>query len=160
MVQEAGDTELTHFQNSTNRLRHLTTLGIQRWPFTREPFSNYNKIKPSWLSLYEHQLQRLAQRIFEASDENASQNGWGLGTRSLLAVIAFGGNGKSLFDVSNNEMVKLKQIPFVRGLKVDPFGKSSLLAVKTEWRMVSYVEPESDILDHSLYNLEWIYGGP
>lgn len=147
-------------QNSTKKLQYLTTLAIQRWPFTRESYTNYNKIRNSWLNLYEHHLQRLAQRIFEASDENAIEKGWGLGTRSLLAVVAFGGNGKSLLVGSNDEIVKLKQIPFIRGLKVDPFGKSSLLAIRTEWRMVRYVEPESDVLNHSLYDLEDVHNGP
>lgn len=126
----------------------------------RDTYNSYNKIRPSWLSLYEHHLQRLAQRIFESSDENATERGWGLGTRSLLAVIAFGSNGKSLYENNGDDQLKLKQIPFVRGLKVDPFGKSSLLAVRTEWRMVRYVEPESDILNHSLYDLDDVHSGP
>lgn len=84
--------------------------------------------------------------------------GWGTGARSLLSVIAFGSNGKSLFE--SGETVKLKQIPFVRGFKVDPFGKSSLLAIKTQWRMVRYLEPESDILNHSLYDLDDVHNGP
>ena len=63
--------------------------------------------------------------------------GWGTGTRSSLSVIAFGGSGKSLTE--GGEPVKLKQIPFVRGIKVDPFGKSSLLAIRTQCR-IGYIE--------------------
>lgn len=125
-----------------------------------DSYVTYKKIRHSWLSLYEHHLQRLAQRIFEASDENAAKRGWGLGTRSLLAVVAFGSNGKSLYESNGDNPFKLKQMPFIRGLKVDPFGKSSLLALRTEWHMICYVEPESDILNHSLYNLECIHSAP
>ena len=77
----------------------------------------------------------------------------------MLAVIAFGGNGKTHFEI-DGETIRLKQIPYVRGRKVDPFGQSSLLAVRTQWRMVPYVEPESDILNHSLYELDDINSGP
>ena len=47
--------------------------------------------------------------------------------------------------------IQMKQIPFVRGTKTDAFGNTGMLAVKTEWRMVKFVEPESDILNQSLY---------
>lgn len=107
--------------------------------------------------MYEHQLQRLTQRIFEESDEDAKQRHYGFGNRSCLSVVCWGGNGKTRHDT--NEKFKLKQIPFVRGLKVDPFGNSSLLAVRTIWRMVQFVEPESDILNHSLYDMHEIHEG-
>ena len=100
------------------------------------------------LHLYEHQLQRISQYIFELSDDDARLFGYGLGNRSHLAVICWGGNGKTRHDT--HDRYKLKQIPFVRGLKVDPFGNTSMLAVQTVWRMVQYVEPESEILNHSV----------
>jgi hypothetical protein len=109
------------------------------------------------LRLYEHQLQRVTQRIFENSDADAKEKGYGLGHRSYLSVVCWGGNGKTRHDSS--EKFKLKQIPFVRGLKVDPFGQSSMLAVQTIWRLVQFIEPESDILNHSLYDMHEIHQG-
>ena len=135
------------------------TLNIRRWPSTREPFiGSYNRLIPSALRLYEHQLQRITQRIFETSDAHANENGYGLGTRSRLSAICWGGNGKTRYEGS--EKFKLKQMPFVRGWKVDPFGQSSMLAVQTAWRMVQFVEPVSDILNHSLYDLHDVHHGP
>ena len=76
----------------------------------------------------------------------------------MLSVIAFGGNGKSLYEGGGK--VRLKQIPFVRGLKMDPFEQRSMMAVKTSWRMVQFVEADSDILNHSLYDLHDVHNGP
>ena len=107
------------------------------------------------------ELQRIAQRAFEASDYLAShsQYGYGLGNRSYLSVIAFGGNGKSNVEFLQGE-IKLKQVVFVRGTKIDAFGNSGISAVKTEWRMVQFVEPESEILNQSLYSLHNVHSGP
>lgn len=99
----------------------------------------------------------MSQRIFEMSDIDARENGYGLGDRSHLSVVCWGGNGKTRHD--SNDKYKLKQIPFVRGWKEDPFRVRSMLAVQTVWRMVQFVEPESDILNHSLYDMHDIHQG-
>ena len=78
----------------------------------------------------------------------------------MLSVIAFGANGKTLYDEQGHHNIKLKQVSFVRGMQVDPFGKTSMLAVKTVWKMVQFIEPESDILNHSLYDLHDIHNSP
>ena len=135
-------------------------MNFQAWPSTSNSFvsNRGDKLKPQWYDLYEHDLQRLAQQIFEASDVHSKEQGWGLGHRSMLAVVAFGANGKTQFD--EHGRIKLKQVPFVRGQKVDPFGDTSFLAVKTTWKMVQFVETESDILNHSLYDLHEIHNTP
>ena len=106
---------------------------------------------------YERQLQGITQGIFQAIDAYASAQGLGLGNRSKLSVVAWGGNGKTRHE--GNSKFKLKQIPFVRGLQVDPFGKTSILAVQIIWRLVQFVEPESDILNHSLYDMHDVHEG-
>lgn len=149
-------TDFKGHQRSLKKLKNLATLNLHTWPTTRSSSvsGNYNH----WYDLYEHTLQRLAQQIFEASDVNAKEKGWGLGHRSLLAVVAFGANGKSPPEGSSEP--ELKQLPFVRGLKVDPFGKTEMLAVKTQWKMVQFIEPESDILNHSIYDLHEAHNTP
>ena len=77
----------------------------------------------------------------------------------MLSVIAFGANGKTPYD-EQQQNIKLKQVSFVRGEQTDPFGKTSMLAVKTVWKMVQFIEPESDILNHSLYDLQDIHNSP
>ena len=135
-------------QNSARKLPSLTTLNIRRWPMHSHSFTGcWHRITQT-LSIYEHHLQRLTQRIFEKADERARDHGVGLGHRAALAVLAWGPNGRSHVDGSDTH--KLKQIPFVRGKKVDPFGGESMLAVQTTWKMVQFVEPESDILNHSV----------
>ena len=147
-------------QRCLKKLRYLITVNFHSWPTTRSSFISRNyKIKPESYDLYEHALQRLAQQIFEASDAHAKEQGWGLGHRSLLAVVAFGANGKTPPEGGSN-FPPLKQLPFVRGLKVDPFGKTEMLAVKTLWRMVQFIEPESDILNHSIYDLHDAHNTP
>ncbi|MCJ1274043.1 hypothetical protein MMC21_001837 [Puttea exsequens] len=152
--------EFKAFLRSCKKLRHLITMNFQAWPSTSNSFvsNRGDKLKPQWYDLYEHDLQRLAQQIFEASDVHSKEQGWGLGHRSMLAVVAFGANGKTQFD--EHGRIKLKQVPFVRGQKVDPFGDTSFLAVKTTWKMVQFVETESDILNHSLYDLHEIHNTP
>ena len=146
-------------QRSCKKLQHLVTINFHGWPSTNSSFiSRSRKLKPLWYDLYEHNLQRLAQQIFEASDTNSAQEGWGLGHRSMLSVIAFGANGKTHYD--EQQHVKLKQVPFVRGTQTDAFGKTSLLAVKTVWKMVQFIEPESDILNYSLYDLHDVHNNP
>ena len=149
----------TENTNANATISSLITVNLQNWPATRNSFISRNdRLRPAWYDLYEHNLQRLAQQIFEASDINAKEHGWGLGHRSMLAVIAFGANGTSTYD--NDSPLKLKQVPFVRGRKTDPFGKTSMLAVKTLWKMVQFVEPDSDILNHSMYDLHDIHNSP
>lgn len=151
--------EFKQAQRCLKKLRHLITLNLHSWPTTRSSFISRNyKLKYEWYDLYEHALQRLAQQILEASDAHSKEQGWGLGHRSLLAVVAFGANGKTSPD--GESILKLKQLPFVRGLKVDPFGKAEMLAVKTMWRMVQFIEPESDILNFSKYNLDAAHNAP
>ena len=146
-------------QRCLKKLKNLITLNLHTWPTTQTSFFSRNyKLKHDWYDLYEHTLQRLAQQIFEASDANSKEQGWGLGHRSLLAVVAFGANGKSPPDGASGP--DLKQLPFVRGLKVDPFGKTAMLAVKTLWKMIQFIEPESDILNHSIYDLHDAHNTP
>ena len=138
------------------KLRNLVTLNIRRWPSTRDSFNAppYNRLKVM-LELYEHLLQRITQSVFESSDQDAKEKGYGYGNRSKLSVVAWGGNGKTRHEGS--EKFKLRQMPFVRGKKVDAFGQSSMLAVQTVWRLVQFVEPESDILNYSLYEMHDIH---
>ncbi|MCJ1384471.1 hypothetical protein MMC17_007588 [Xylographa soralifera] len=149
--------EFLAFRSNIQKLHNLRTLNIRRWPSTRESFiGSFTGIIPT-LRLYEHQLQRMTQHIFELSDMDAKENHYGLGNRSHLSVVCWGGNGKTRHD--SNDKFKLKQIPFVRGWKLDPFGEKSMLAIQTIWRMVQFVEPESDILNHSLYDMHDIHQG-
>ena len=147
-------------QRHTQKLPNLTVLNIRRWPTNGSSgvFSgDYARIAQS-LTLYEHQLQRLTQRIFVKSDERARSAGHVQGPtqRSRLSVVAWGPNGRSRVDPSDT--FRLKQVPFVRGKKVDPFGKAELLAMQVPWKMVQFVEPESDILNHSVGLPNWPFG--
>jgi len=149
--------EFLAFTSHTLKLHNLRTLNIRRWPSTRESFiGSFTRIIPT-LRVYEHQLQRMTQHIFEVSDMDAMENDYGLGNRSHLSAVCWGGNGKTRHD--SNDKFKLKQIPFVRGWKLDPFGEKSMLAVQTIWKMFQFVEPESDILNHSLYDMHDIHQG-
>ncbi|MCJ1436481.1 hypothetical protein MMC27_005860 [Xylographa pallens] len=149
--------EFLAFTSHILKLHNLRTLNIRRWPSTRESFiGSFTRIIPT-LRVYEHQLQRMTQHIFEVSDMDAMENDYGLGNRSHLSAVCWGGNGKTRHD--SNDKFKLKQIPFVRGWKLDPFGEKSMLAVQTIWKMVQFVEPESDILNHSLYDMHDIHQG-
>ena len=150
---------LTSFsQGHTLNLNRLVTLNVTQWPIDEKSFnSTFDEIIPI-IRLYEHHLQRFSQLIFERSDADAKEQNYGRGHRSNLSVIAWGGNGKT--KRSSNDNIRLRQIPFVRGTKVDPFGNSSLLAVQTKWESVQFVEPESDILTRSLYDLYWSFQGP
>lgn len=143
----------------TQKLRYLITLNIRRWPTTNDAIftGSYRRYLPN-LRRYEHQLQRVSQHIFDSFDEDAISKGYGLGNRSRLSVVAWGGNGKTRHEGSHK--FKLKQTPFVRGWKVDPFGQRSMLAVQTIWRLVQFVEPDSDILNHSLYDMHDVHQGP
>lgn len=139
-------------QASTRVLHNLNTLVIGRWPSTSDNFTNsQGKIKRSWFELYKHNLQRLVQFIFIASDRHADAMNQGLGHRSHLSVIAIGGNGKSHYD--GVKPTRLRQIPFVRGEKVGAFGEREMHAVATEWRLVQFLEPESTVLNWSRYDL-------
>ena len=77
----------------------------------------------------------------------------------MLSVIAFGANGKTPYE-EQGHTIKLKQVSFVRGTQVDAFGEKSMMAVKIVLEMVQFIEPESDILNHSLYDLHDIHSSP
>lgn len=96
--------------------------------------------------------------MFEASDIHSKSQGWGLGHRSKLAVIAFGGNGSTQYN--ENLSFKLKQMPFVRGTRVTPFGVHEMEAVRVRWKEVAWIEAESDVLNHSMYDLEDVHHTP
>lgn len=51
-------------------------------------------------------------------------------------------------------------MPFVRGTKIGPFGDSEMCATRIIWRQVGWVEGESDMLNHSLYDLEDVHHTP
>lgn len=164
--------EFVNFLLNTMKLPKLVTLNIRRWPLSRGPFiGSTHKILPH-LRQYEHELQRISQYIFETSDNDAKVKGYGLGNRSCLSVVSWGGNGKTRHDAQDSH--KLKQISFVRGKKIDAFGQVSMLAVQIIWRcklfrtllnksliikVVQFIEPESDILNHSLYDMAEIHHG-
>lgn len=126
--------EFSSFLDTTlTKLPQLRTLNIRRWPINRDPFSGStaSQVMPTY-RLYEMHLQRLSQQIFEKSDAEAAKGGFGHGHRSNLSLVCWGGNGRSRHDISDK--YKLKQIPFVRGVKTDAFGQKSMLAVQTIWR--------------------------
>ena len=146
-------------QESTRELPDLKTLNIQNWPETMASLLDRCTPGSESLHIYESQLQRVAQDIFSASDVEAKTQGWGLGNRSLLAVIAFGANGESSYGERHDE-IKLKQMLFTRGIMTDALGRTKMLAVKTLWKNIYYIEPESDILTHSLYQVAGVTEGP
>ena len=89
------------------------------------------------------------------SDARAMSNSYGLGRRSNLSLVAWGRNGfVSAHDDRGAlyflDKCALWQKLFVRGEITDPFGRQSLQAVQISWKMKNYVEPESEILDHSV----------
>ena len=127
-------------------LPELIVLNVRRWPSHPNNFSGcFHRIAQT-LGLYEHDLQRLSQRIFVKADEYARDH-QGC-SKSKLAVVAWGPNGRSRVEPSDK--FKLKQLLFVRGEKVDPFGGREFLAVQTAWNLVQFVAPESDMLNHSV----------
>ena len=145
-------------QKLTAKLPELTVLNIRRWPTPPRDSSftgHYHRIA-QLLTLYEHQLQRLTQRIFTKFDEAAPLATHGRRTRARLAVVAWGPNGRSKVDPADT--FKAKQVPFVRGARTDPFGATELLAVQVPWRLVQFVEGESDVLDHSVGLPNWPFG--
>ena len=81
------------------------------------------------------------------------QEDWHLPDRSALRVIAFGGNGSTAYDPAKTA-AKLKQMPFVRGRKIDPLGGEEMLAMAVSWKQVGWIEGESDVLNHSMFDLE------
>ena len=143
------------------KLRNLNTLNIQNWPETvvSLPERYDSRSGSESMRIYENQLQRIAQQIFGASDVEA--RGWGLGHRStsMLAIIAFGANGESWYGEPLDD-IRLNQILFTRGAVTDVLGRTTMLAVKTLWKNIHYIEPESDILTHSLYQIAGVDGGP
>lgn len=119
---------------------------MQNWPQTKlSLIAQYHPMSES-LHLYDNQLQRLAQYILASSDANAKSRLWGLGHRSRLAVIAFGANGESEYALQNDGFTKLKQTIFTRGERIDALGRRSMIATKTLWRHLYYIESETEIL--------------
>lgn len=127
------------------KLPNLVTLNIQTWPKTAVSLPERCTPRSEPLCIYDNQLQRVAQYLFRANDTEAKAQGWGLGHRSTLAVIAFGGNGESSYGEVHEE-IKLNQILFTRGTMIDALGRTKMLAVNTFWEDIKYIEPESDIL--------------
>ncbi|MCJ1309994.1 hypothetical protein MMC25_003655 [Agyrium rufum] len=151
------DLRFLGYYENTFKLEQLVTLVIRRWPQVREaPIGSRGK-GASALTLYTHHLQRHATNLFEISDEDAKRSGYGLGYRSRLSVIAWGSNGETKYHPDAGNSIKLKQIAFTRGEVVDVLRRQSLLAVQTPWRLVQFVEPESEILNHALFDLDYIY---
>ena len=111
------------------------------------------------MSIYENQLQRLAQLIFDASDVKAKTSGWGLGHRSMLTVLAFGANGESSYEEQNDE-IKLDQIVFTRGAVTDALGRTKMQPVRTLRKNLVFIEPESDILSSYIDHATGVHGGP
>lgn len=99
------------------------------------------------MDICENQLQRVAQNIFNPNDAYAKTQGWGLGHRSLLAIIAFGGDGETPYEQSEKaDQVMLGQIFFARGTIIDALGRAKMIAVNTLLQDLQYIEPESDII--------------
>ena len=139
------------FLKHAYNLPHLAVLNIRRWPSHTKNIDGNSHSVVQALSLFEHQLQRLTQRIFVKADEHAGERGR-RGGRARLSVVAWGPNGRSLAQSDDN--FAIKQVPFVRGVQLDPLGGREMRAVQTHWNLVQYVERESDILNHSVGNQE------
>lgn len=85
----------------------------------------------------------MAQQGFERSVEHATQQE----RTSKLAIIAFGSSDK----VYDNQASQ-NQIIFVKGKKVDPLGKESVMAIQMSWCLRRYTDggPWSTVLDFAL----------
>lgn len=94
-------------------------------------------------TVYEHLLQNIAQRIFQAAAlTNPSSKGH---KASKLNIIAFGASDKI------HERVDSKaQRMFLRSTYTTAEGKQALLAVPLGGTLRQFVEPRSDVLDFSL----------
>lgn len=108
-------------------------------------------MKPRCLEFYKYKLPRLLQNTFEISDRHAIEMNWGLGSRSMLSVIAVGANGTVMSNGDHH--VKLEPVQYVRGQQIDAFGNRSMMAVKIARHLVRFIEPESDILDVHICNI-------
>ncbi|KAI9878317.1 MAG: hypothetical protein M1830_001250 [Pleopsidium flavum] len=147
-----GSQAFEAFLHSTRQIDHLRTLNIRRWPtlgYGSALFDSDGDVNSGTLMIYEHLLQRMAQDIFDTANKIPISTS-NLSPPSKLSVIAFGSNGQSAYEVDH----KLTQISFVRGKKLDPFGKAQMLAFQTKRELVQFVEPECDILSYSMDNLD------
>ena len=133
---------------STSDSQHLSQV--------RPSFPIRNRINTTLPSAFP--TSSLAQQRHTVTLLLYSQQGWGLGNRSYLSVLAFGGNGSTPYDES--KPVKLKQMPFVRGTKIGPFGDTEMCATRIMWKQLGWVEGESDMLNHSMYDLEDVHHTP
>ena len=126
----------------------MITLNVQTLPGT-EVYRTFNSLDIEKLEIYEGQLQKVAQHMFILSDTEAKSQGWGFGDRSMLAVVAFGANGESLY-WAHEHFMTMKQLVFTRGKTVDGLGRTKMTALKTLLHYAVLIEPESDILCRSL----------
>lgn len=130
-----GITANGNIQNCLGDLPNLVTLNVTTWPKSGPGSNRLPR------AVYEQLLQGLAQQGFEQSVAHAAS----VGRTSKLSIIAFGTSDK-VFDRDNTE----NQIIFVKGKKVDPLGRESLIAVETGWCLRKYVDARSEVLDFPL----------
>lgn len=94
------------------------------------------------MKVYEHQIQRLAEEIFERKHRYSEQHS----QPNTLRVVAIGNNAKgNRLDGVNG---KLEPLAYLQGTLIDPFGERSVIAVEVKSSMVGFVEPVSDVLNH------------
>lgn len=133
-------------QNSILTLPNLITFNCTSWPeislypnHAHPHPSSSNKIP---VKIYEHQIQRLAEEIFERKIRYAKTHS----QPNNLRVVAIGNNAKvNRLDVVSG---KLEPLVYLQGTLNDPFGETSVVAVEVRSAMVRFVEPVSDVLNH------------
>lgn len=134
-------------QDSVLALPELITFNCTSWPDISlhpthphpQPHLQGSKIP---VRIYEHQVQRLAEEIFERKRRYAKTHS----QPNTLRVVAIGNNAKGnrLEGVSG----KIEPLVYLQGTRIDPFGESSIVAVEVKTSMVRFVEPVSDVLNH------------
>ncbi|KAI9788206.1 MAG: hypothetical protein M1816_007058 [Peltula sp. TS41687] len=136
--------KFTQYIDSILTLPSLTTLHCTSWPeislhHSAHPPSNHGKLP---VKIYEHQIQRLAEEIFERKIRWAKDQA----QPNTLRVVAIGNTAKKnrLDGVAGD----LDPLVFLQGSLTDPFGETSVVAVEVRTSMVRFVEPVSDILNH------------
>ncbi|KAI9816522.1 MAG: hypothetical protein M1827_001654 [Pycnora praestabilis] len=160
VVEDAVSPEFGSFLTSSIKLPHLVTLNIIRWPTFRptqdHPHHSPRGHNPVQLpkGVYKALVQRMAQFFFKRSLALAEENH----TQSKLIAIAFGSDGVNKwmpgridYDMSpgrGRHGWNLQQMVFARGQQIDPFGRTSLLAVKIKLPLLKFAEPDSEILDY------------
>ncbi|GAB7350966.1 hypothetical protein MBLNU459_g1466t2 [Dothideomycetes sp. NU459] len=125
------------YESAIYELSELVTLHITTFPSTTSMDGSMPR------AIYEHLLQGLAQRIFQAA---ALVNPPSAGHKSSrLNLVAFGASDKIHERVDS----KAQRIYF-RSTYVTAEGKRALLAVLISGTLRQFVEPRSDVLDYSL----------